>query len=408
MVRVAIIGAGASGCFTAIQLKSFSKHPIDVHILEKSKTPLAKVKISGGGRCNVTHHEFDPEILATKYPRGEKELRWAFESFQPKDTVLWFKERGVVLKTEDDGRIFPVTNNSETIIQCFLNEIKKHQIHLRLECSVNYVFKVEDSSNSRFRLGLGDGSEEFFDKVVLATGSNPKVWAWMESMGHRITQPVPSLFTLGLENSEIFPFSGLSVPQASIRIFPKGKPQVGPLLITHWGFSGPAALRLSAWEARHFHEKGYKAELEVNWLNSKKDSETEEILLSIKKEAENAKVTNRKPNEIPARLWGYLLSQSGISEDKNWNSVSNSEIKQLTNIICHHKFKMNSKGVFKEEFVTAGGIHRKDIDFKTMESKITKGLYFTGEVIDIDGITGGFNFQNAWTTATLAAKSLSQ
>lgn len=408
MPRVAIIGAGASGCFAAIQLKSLVQNALDVHILEKSKSPLAKVKISGGGRCNVTHHQFDPEILSTKYPRGEKELRWAFETFQPKDTVHWFKERGVSLKTEEDGRMFPTTDSSETIIQCFLNEIEKHKIKLRLDTPIHYIFCDESPNKNKFRLGLGNGIEEDFDFVLIATGSNSKVWSWMESMGHRIVAPVPSLFTLGLVKSELFSLSGLSVAEASIRILPKGKPQIGPLLITHWGFSGPAALRLSAWEAKYFSENAYSASLEVNWLYPLKDLAVEALLLGLKKESGTAKSVNRKPLQLPTRLWAYFLKQAGISEDRSWNTISNAEIRQLVQILCHGVYQMNSKGVFKEEFVTAGGINRKDIDFKTMQSKIKSGLYFAGEVIDVDGITGGFNFQNAWTTATIASTAIAR
>ncbi len=404
MHRLAILGGGASGCFSAIQAKEFGKQNISVTIFEKSKEPLSKVKISGGGRCNVTHHLYDPELLSLKYPRGEKELRWAFEFFQPKDTADWFAKRGVVLKAESDGRMFPVTDDSQTIIDCFLTEIKKKSIDLRLETGVSSVFVDENSEKGKFRILLDTGHELYFDSVVVATGSNKKVWNWMEALGHKIVSPVPSLFTLALENTGLIGLSGLSVPNASLRILPKGKIQTGPLLITHWGFSGPCALRLSAWEARTLFELNYQTDLEVNWIYPVTLQELENSFLGFKSEFKNSKIANKKWEEIPSRLWEWFLETLNISSDKRWADVSKQEVRSLSEIICRSKFRMASKGVFKEEFVTAGGISRKEIDFRTMQSKQVSDLYFVGETIDIDGITGGFNFQNAWTTSTIAAK----
>ncbi|TGL59367.1 NAD(P)/FAD-dependent oxidoreductase [Leptospira ognonensis] len=405
-VRLAILGGGASGCFAAIQAHAFSNGNIRITIFEKSREPLSKLKVSGGGRCNVTHQLFDPEELAKKYPRGEKELRWAFETFQPKDTIEWFGQRNVPLKVEADGRMFPVSDDSQTIIDCLIGEIKDRNIKLLLDENVVSVHTDAENPKGRFRLRFADDREEFFDIVLIATGSNRKVWNWMEALGHSITLPVPSLFTLGIENSDIITLSGLSVPHASIRILPKGKAQIGPLLITHWGFSGPAALRLSAFEARVLFDAEYKVTLEINWLGDRTSVEVEQMLLDLKVSARVNKVMNQKLNEIPNRLWEWFLIQSHISTEKKWADVSKQEIKSLTEILCRSKFQMIAKGVFKEEFVTAGGISRKDIDFKSMQSRKIENLYFTGEVIDIDGITGGFNFQNAWTTATLAAKHI--
>ncbi|MDZ4727711.1 MAG: NAD(P)/FAD-dependent oxidoreductase [Leptospira sp.] len=406
MLRLAIIGAGASGCFAAIRIKELSNSEIKVSIFEKSKEPLAKLKISGGGRCNVTHHIFDPELMAKRYPRGEKELRWALEEFQAKDTVEWFANHGVLLKTEADGRMFPVTDDSGTIITCFLELIKKHNIKLTLDKGVSSIYYHEDLKEGKFRICFEDGSELFFDALLIATGSNRKVWNWMEALGHTIVPPVPSLFTLGITGSDIIELSGLSVPDARIKISPKGKTQSGPLLITHWGFSGPAALRLSAWDARSLFDLNYKTEIEINWLGDRNIQELEEIFQEWKIQFKTVKIQNQKFPEIPGRLWNWFLTQIKIPEDKRWVDISKQEIRNLAEVLCKNKFQMNSKGIFKDEFVTAGGISRKDINFKKMESKIIPNLFFTGEVIDVDGITGGFNFQNAWTTATIAAKHI--
>jgi hypothetical protein len=303
--------------------------------------------------------------------------------------------------------MFPTTDSSETIIDCFMKEIDNRKIKLLLQKGIQSLFVEEQSGISKFKLVLEDDSEEFFDTVILASGSNRKSWKWMEALGHKIIDPVPSLFTLGIETSSIFVLSGLSMPNASIRISPKGKWQSAPLLITHWGFSGPAALRLSAWEARSLYECNYKTEIEINWLGDINSQYLEELFYEYKEDFASSKISNKKHPDCPSRLWEWFLTESNIDKDKKWIDLSKNEIRSLANSICHSKFQMNSKGVFKEEFVTAGGISRKDINFKTMQSKKIPNLYFTGEVIDIDGITGGFNFQNAWTTATLAARNIS-
>ncbi|GBF50594.1 flavoprotein family protein [Leptospira ryugenii] len=404
--KIAIIGGGASGCFASIQIAEFLNRPTAIHIFEKSKEPLAKLRVSGGGRCNVTHHLFDPEAFSKKYPRGERELKWAFRHFQSKDTVNWFKEHGVLLKTEDDGRMFPVTDQSSTIIDCFLTEIQKKKIHLHLESPVSAIFPKQDQS-SGFILKL-ESSDMEFDIVLVCSGSNRKVWNWMEALGHKIILPTPSLFTLGIDPFPLSELAGLSVPNASIRIYPKGKAQTGALLITHWGLSGPCALRLSAWEAKTFFECDYKTELEVNWLGDKSILEIETTLQNWKSEFARSKIQNQKFSEIPTRLWSYLLETSGISSEQKYADLSQTQTKQLTFQICKSHFKMTTKGVFKEEFVTAGGISRKEINFETMESRVVPNLFFAGEVIDVDGITGGFNFQNAWTTANIAAKEIAK
>lgn len=403
MEKIAIIGGGASGCFAGIQIAEFSKHKSDIFIFEKSKEPLAKVKISGGGRCNVTHHLFDPEILSQRYPRGEKELRWAFETFQPKDTIEWFRRHGVELKVEEDGRMFPVTNESSTIIDCFLGVLDQLKVKLKTDKTVSSVYYDATQSQGKFELRFADETSMRFDRLVIATGSNRKVWGWMEALGHKVISPVPSLFTLAITNSDITSLAGLSVPSAKIRILPKGKPQTGALLITHWGFSGPSALRLSAWEARSLFEVDYKTDIEINWLGDKSMEEIESLLYDIKNKFHATKILNQKLSEIPTRLWEWFLIHTKIPSDKKWVDISKNEIRKMAEILSKSKFQMVAKGIFKDEFVTAGGISRKEINFKTMQSKLISELYFVGEVIDIDGITGGFNFQNAWTTATIAA-----
>ncbi|PJZ46697.1 NAD(P)/FAD-dependent oxidoreductase [Leptospira brenneri] len=405
--KIAIIGAGASGCFAALQIFDELQGLCDIRIFEKSKEPLSKLRISGGGRCNVTHHLFDPELLSEKYPRGNKELRWAFESFGPKDTIEWFLKRGVQLKAEADGRMFPTTDSSDTIIQCFLNDLKTKKIPIHFEQGLVGIYpNLETDQIKGFRVLWEGGIEETFDRIVLATGSNRKIWTILEKLGHKIITPVPSLFTLTLENTDLMELTGLVVPHSEIKILPKGKPQKGPILITHWGLSGPCALRLSAWEARTLFEADYKVDLSINWTYGEKTQDIEEKYLSRKEKTPGERLTPDPDWKLPNRFWDWILKESKIPSNKRYSDISKSEIRSLSLSLTQMKLRMVAKGVFKEEFVTAGGVSRKDIQFQTMESKLIPGLYFTGEVIDIDGITGGFNFQNAWTTATIAARGI--
>lgn len=405
--KIAIIGAGASGCFAALQIHDELQGLCEIQIFEKSKEPLSKLRISGGGRCNVTHNLFDPELLSQRYPRGNKELRWAFESFQPKDTILWFEKRGVKLKAEADGRMFPTTDSSDTIIQCFLNELKSKKIPIHFEQGLVGIYSGQATDQTpNFRVLWEGGLEESFDLVILATGSNRKVWSILEKLGHTIVNPVPSLFTLTLENTDLIELTGLVVPYSEIKVLPKGKPQKGPVLVTHWGLSGPSALRLSAWEARTLFEADYKVDLSVNWIGGKSTQSIEEDYLSKKEKTPAEKLSPDPEWKLPSRFWDWILKESKISSSKRYSDISKAEIRNLSLSLTQTKLRMVAKGVFKEEFVTAGGVSRKDIQFQTMESKHCAGLYFTGEVIDVDGITGGFNFQNAWTTATIAARGI--
>lgn len=405
--KIAIIGAGASGCFVALQIHEQLHELCEIQIFEKSKEPLSKLRISGGGRCNVTHNLFDPEHLSERYPRGNKELRWAFESFGPKDTIEWFQKREVTLKAEADGRMFPTTDNSDTIIQCFLNELKSKKIPIHFEQGLVGIYSNQVSGQTDgFRVLWEGGVEEHFDIVVLATGSNRKIWSILEKLGHKIITPVPSLFTLTLENTDIMDLTGLVVPHCEIKVLPKGKPQKGPILITHWGLSGPCALRLSAWEARALFEADYKVDLSVNWVFGKSTQSIEDDYLSKKEKIPADKLAPDPEWKLPSRFWEWILKESKIQTNKRYSELSKSEIRVLSLSLTQTKLRMVAKGVFKEEFVTAGGVSRKDIQFQTMESKLCPGLFFTGEIIDVDGITGGFNFQNAWTTATIAAQGI--
>ncbi|EOQ89773.1 flavoprotein family protein [Leptospira yanagawae serovar Saopaulo str. Sao Paulo = ATCC 700523] len=403
--KIAVIGAGASGCFAALQIYESLQGNVTIQIFERSKEPLTKLRISGGGRCNVTHQLFDPERLSLRYPRGQKELRWAFERFQPKDTIEWFAKRGVTLKAEADGRMFPITDKSETIINCFLNELKKYKIPIHFEQGLVGIYQLENQIE-RFRLLWEGGKEEFFDIVVMATGSNRKVWSILEKLNHTIVDPVPSLFTLTLANTDLIELTGLVVPNAEIKIVPKGKAQSGPILITHWGLSGPAALRLSAWEARTLFEANYKVNLSLNWVGSESTQNVENFYWKQKESSPGEKISANPNWKLPSRFFDWILKESNISDNKRYSDLSKSEIRDLSLNLTQKKLQMMAKGVFKDEFVTAGGVNRKEIHFQTMESKLCPGLYFVGEVIDIDGITGGFNFQNAWTTSVIAAQGI--
>lgn len=403
--KIAVIGAGASGCFAALQIYESLEGNASIQIFERSKEPLTKLRISGGGRCNVTHQLFDPEQLSLRYPRGQKELRWAFERFQPKDTVEWFVKRGVTLKAEADGRMFPITDKSETIINCFLNELQKYKIPIHFEQGLVGIYHLENQIE-KFRLLWEGGKEEFFDIVVIATGSNRKVWSILEKLNHTIVDPVPSLFTLTLANTDLMELTGLVVPNAEIKILPKGKPQNGPILITHWGLSGPAALRLSAWEARTLFEANYKVELSLNWVGGQSTQMVEETYWKKKESFPSEKLSALSDWKLPSRFFDWILKESNIQTNKRYSDLSKSDIRVLSLNLTQKKLQMVAKGVFKDEFVTAGGVNRKEIQFQTMESKLCPGLYFVGEVIDIDGITGGFNFQNAWTTSVIAAQGI--
>lgn len=394
-----IVGGGAAGFFTAINI--VEKNPkLKVAILERGKNVLEKVRISGGGRCNVTHACFEPNELVKFYPRGEKELRGPFHQFCSGDTIEWFQKHGVALKIEDDGRMFPESNSSQTIIDCFLNATQKLGISVITGQSVQSIFKKEnhwkmDTQNETY----------LTEKLVLATGSNPKMWEMLQTFGHAIVSPVPSLFTFNIKDSRIKELPGVAA-HVSVKVKDTKLAATGPLLITHWGMSGPAILKLSAWGARILHDKNYQFPIFINWLNDVDFEDAEKRLKELKQEHAKKAVSKKSPFEFPNRLWESLVLASGIESETKWADLSKNQLQNLANQLTNATFQVNGKSTFKEEFVTAGGIDLKEINFKTMESKLHTNLYFAGEIVNIDAITGGFNFQNAWTSGFIVANGM--
>lgn len=411
MTRIAIIGGGPAGFFGAISAAGF-KTSDEITIFEATHQPLGKVRISGGGRCNVTHHCYDPAELIKNYPRGSKELRGPFSRFQPRDTVAWFEKHGVKLKTEPDGRIFPVTDNSETIVNCLLTEAKRVGVRLHLGARVTEISRLKDDpAFSRFRLRYQDATVEEFDKVLLATGSAPRGHQFAKALGHSIIPCVPSLFTFNINDPRIRNLAGVSFENVrlSMTTAKKGKLiQTGPLLITHWGLSGPAVLKLSAWGARALHDNDYQAELTVNFLPHLDEPLLLQKLVAYKTAQGKKRLLPSFPLPLPKRYWSRIVEFLEMDDKLTWGNISKSGLKQLTVEITSARFRIDGKGIFKDEFVTCGGVNLKEIDFKTMQSKICPGLYFAGEILDIDGITGGFNFQSAWTTGWLAGLGMIQ
>ena len=404
---IIIVGGGAAGFFTAINI--VEKNPkLKVAILERGKTVLEKVRISGGGRCNVTHACFVPNDLVKNYPRGEKELRGPFHQFCSGDTIEWFERHGVELKIEDDGRMFPMTDSSQTIIDCFLYAVNKLKIEVLTGQSVQSLFKGEDYWKV-------DTNHETFScqKLILTTGSNPKIWEMLQNIGHTIVPPVPSLFTFNIKDSRIAALMGVSA-FAKVKVKGSKLEAAGPLLITHWGMSGPGILRLSAWGALELFDKNYQFTLQVNWLNEVTFEEAVDTLKELKQEHAKKTVSKKSPFELPNRLWESLVLAAGIdtstalgeTKETKWADLTKKQLMDLANQLTNGQFQVNGKSTFKEEFVTAGGIDLKEINFKTMESKRHQNLFFAGEIVNIDAITGGFNFQNAWTSGYIVANSV--
>lgn len=397
---VIIVGGGASGFFTAINIAE--QNPgLQIAILERGKEVLGKVKVSGGGRCNVTHACYIPGVLTKFYPRGERELKGPFHTFCTGDMVAWLEERGVSLKTEEDGRMFPQSNSSQTIINCFTRLAAELGIRVITSCTVQALFDKEAAWNLATTAGNFESRY-----LVIATGSNTKIWNLLENLNHTIVEPVPSLFTFNTRDARIKDLMGLSAENVIVKIKNTKLQAQGPLLITHWGISGPAILRLSAWGARDLHALQYQFTLHVNWLG---DEHFDEVLgqLQEQKHLQAKKmISKRAPFALPNRLWEKLVKATDIADEAKWADVSKKQLSQLALQLTQGEFQINGKSTFKEEFVTAGGIDLKEVNFKTMESKFRNNLYFTGEVLNIDAITGGFNFQNAWTTGFLAARAI--
>lgn len=379
---------------------------LKIGILERGKEVLTKVKVSGGGRCNVTHAEFVPDQLVTQYPRGEKELLGPFSRFMTGDTIEWFEQRGIALKIEEDGRMFPVSDSSQTIIDLFLNESK------RLGVELMYNKPVRNLQNVDAGWEVSTKDETFTtDVVVIATGSNPKIWKMLQELGHRIVEPVPSLFTFNISDPRITDLAGITA-EVSVEVLGKDGKAIlfseGPLLITHWGMSGPAILKLSAWGARILEPLDYNFKIRVNWLGDAHADEVHEQIKSLKYQFARKRIGSLAQFGLSKRLWRRLVEASGIAETEIWADLTKSRQIELVDQLTAATFQVEGKSTFKEEFVTAGGVDLKEVNFKTFESKLFPAMYFTGEVLNIDAITGGFNFQNAWTGGYLAARAIAK
>ena len=402
--KLAVIGGGAAGFFAAVNAARLDP-ALNVTIFEKSREVLSKVRISGGGRCNVTHHCFDPEIMSKAYPRGGRELRWAFEQFQPSDTVSWFEDRGVELKTESDGRMFPTTDDSATIINCLKNEANKHNINVLNRYRVEAVKLTDDK---QFKLLIRNHESQVFDAVVIATGGSNRrsTYEWLEELGHSIVEPVPSLFTFNFKEKVFESLSGISIENGSVGIEGTSYQHDGPILITHWGLSGPAVLKTSAWAARYLNEQNYNFTIRVNWLHPLNSQEVQQKLKKLRDT--NARKTTQKQDTfpIPNRLWNRFLELSEIDPKTRWAELSNENLHDFTQELTNASYEIEGKTTYKEEFVTSGGIPLDEVNMGTMESEKIDNLYFAGEVLNIDGITGGYNFQSAWTTGWIAAQNI--
>ena len=398
--RVAVIGGGAAGFFAAIQVKT--NYPdADVQLFEKSNKVLSKVRISGGGRCNVTSGLTSISDLSKSYPRGGKQLKKLLPVFSTKDTWKWFEQEGVELYTQTDGRVFPKSDNSASIVNALMTRFQT------LGCELHIQRAVEKLEKEGEKLAVTiNSNRQFFDQVIVASGGSPKRmgFKWLEDLGHKIVDPVPSLFTFNLPGDPIRDLQGVSVADATVSIRSTKLEARGPLLITHWGMSGPAVLKLSAFGARILNEMAYQYEVKVNWTGNQNEQEVRQIIDEIRSSNPKKKVENVNPHSFPTRLWTYLLEKAEVDLSKNWAELSKKEINKLCQVLTNDSYSAKGKTTFKEEFVTCGGVSLESVNMKTMESKVVPGLYFAGEVLNIDGVTGGFNFQAAWTTGYVAGR----
>lgn len=403
-LKVIVIGGGAAGFFAAISCAETAPNS-QVILLEAGQQPLAKVRISGGGRCNVTHACFEPAQFIQNYPRGSKALRGAFSRFQAKNTVEWFARHGVKLKTEEDNRMFPTTDDSATIVNCLIQAAEEAGVRIKTKVQVAAIEHCK-SDPYPFKIQLKTGEILTCDRLLLATGSHPSGYRFAQQFGHTIVPPVPSLFTFNIKDERLTDLAGVSVSSVRVKLPDSKLEQTGPLLITHWGLSGPAILKLSSWGARVLQECKYKTPLQINWLPQENPENLRQKLLAVKAEFPKRLIASNCPVDLPRRLWKKLTEFVGIDEEKRWSDISNKTLNQLIQELTQGNYKIQGKGVFKEEFVTCGGVNLKEVDFKTMESRCCPGLYFAGEILDIDGVTGGFNFQSAWTTGWLAGQAM--
>ena len=402
-MKVAIIGGGAAGFFAAISAKEHHKDA-QVTIYEKSTKLLSKVRVSGGGRCNVTHACFEIHELLKFYPRGNRFLKKAFPKFNTTHTVKWFEERGVELKTEKDNRMFPVSDSSQSIIDCLTKETQKLGVEIKLQSTIKELSVLPEG----IELDFGTGNSLIVDKLIVASGGSPKLegFNWLQELGHSIETPVPSLFTFNMPNEPIKELMGAVAENAKVRIQGTKLVANGPLLITHWGTSGPAILKLSAFGARLLAERNYDFKIQVNWINASTEEEYRPIFLSNLAENRKMKIGNLKVEGIPKRLWAFFLDKLEISSDLVCLDLSKKKINRIINTLLNDEYSVKGKTTFKEEFVTCGGVSLGEINPFTMQSMVVPNLYFAGEVMDVDGVTGGFNFQNAWTSGFIAGKLL--
>jgi len=401
-MKVSVIGGGAAGFFSAINVKL--NHPkADVTIFEKTQKLLAKVKVSGGGRCNVTNANSNISSLHKAYPRGGKAMKKLLKVFNTKHTIEWFEERGVSLYAQEDNRVFPKSNKSQSIIDCLLNEVQK--LSIKIETGIN-VIEIIPKGEQLVVHFLKDKNPVTFDKVIVACGGSPKRSGleWLEQLGHKIEAPVPSLFTFNIPDNPVTDLMGLVVDPVLAHIQGMKLKTSGPLLVTHWGFSGPAILKLSAFGARLLNEMNYDFKVQINWLNESNNKAVYQYLLSLIEGNPNKALSNQKPENLPNRMWQYLVLKANLNLDKKWGELGKKGLNKLTNILCNDVYEVKGKTTFKEEFVTCGGISLESVGINTMQSKVCKNLYFAGEILDVDGITGGYNFQTAWTTGFVAGK----
>lgn len=404
--QLIVIGGGAAGIFCAVNAARRAPG-LRVTVLEKTGKLLSKVKVSGGGRCNVSHACFDISEMAARYPRGQHFVRKAFHRFFTTDTIEWFASRGVELKTEADGRMFPVSDTSQTIIDCLMREVNTYGVEVWMHAEVRGVSALP--AGGRFEVLLADDRRLSADYVCVACGGYPKLgmFDWIGRLGHSIEAPVPSLFTFNMRGNALTELMGVSVPGASVKIQGSRLAEQGPLLITHWGMSGPVVLRLSAWGARELAAAGYRFGVQVNWLGEVTEQQARERLQEMRQERAGVAVGGRNPFGVPQRLWEHFLSAAGIGDQVRWAELPARGLNRLVGLLCAGVFAVEGKTTFKEEFVTAGGVRLAEVDAATFESRKIAGLFFAGEILDVDGITGGFNFQHAWTSGWVAADTIS-
>lgn len=406
--KLVVVGGGAAGFFCAVNA-SLQNSDLEVTLIEKSNKLLSKVRVSGGGRCNVTHACYSISEMIKKYPRGEKFLKQAFHHFFTSDTIHWFEERNVKLKTESDGRMFPESNSSETIINCLLQEANKNKITILINREIVKINHISfGEGKNQFQLFSKDGTVFKADFLCIACGGfhKPQQYNWLAQLGHSFESPVPSLFTFNIPKNPVSALMGISVENVQVKINGTKFSQSGPILITHWGFSGPAILKLSAFAAKELSNKNYDFSISINWLKDYHENSLLEKLKLIRHELAPKKIINKNPFNLPQRLWEYHLQQCEVNAEIRWADLPAKQQNNLAKQLCAQQFHVKGKTTFKEEFVTAGGIKLNEIDANTMQSKIVPNLFFAGEIMDVDGITGGFNFQHAWTSGWIAARSI--